>query len=73
MIVPYPKPNPNPFADPGGICWGQSSGGNFSVTKYMIWNNLEETTFADNHCFLVLFSKKIKILLKKKTTLPKLL
>ena len=33
-----------------------------------MWNNLEETTFADNDYFLVLFSKKITFLLKKKTT-----
>ena len=29
MIVPYPKPNPKPIADPGGICWGQYSGEKF--------------------------------------------
>ena len=33
----------------------------------MISIDLEETTFADNDYFLVLVSKKITILMKKKT------
>ena len=35
----------------------------------MICNKMEETTIRDNDYFLVLFSKKIMIPLKKKTTL----
>ena len=34
-----------------------------------MWNNLEEKTIVDNGYFLVLFSKKITLLLEKKTTL----
>ena len=34
----------------------------------MIWIDLEETTLADNDYFLVLVSKEITFLMKKKTT-----